>query len=123
MLDFSPWSTAPASHLTPHALKWLRSLEWKIQSTFSDLQGLKCGEVFYIKQIPKKKKETNFSTEEANSSPNSVTKVLELAKPHDESSHFASSWNRGEGRGLGQKSSFSYLNHINHTLFFLTLSI
>lgn len=63
----------------------------------------------------KKKKETNFSTEETNSSPNSVTKVLELAKTHDESSHFASSWNRGEGRGLGQKSSFSYLNHINHT--------
>lgn len=116
MLDFSPRSAAPASHLTPRALKWLRSLEWKIQSTFSDLQGLKCGEVFYIKQMQKKKKkETNFSTEEANSSPNSVTKVLELGKTHNESSHFASSWNRGEGRVLGQKSSFSYLNHINHT--------
>lgn len=100
MLDFSPRSTAPASHLTPHALKWLRSLEWKIQSTFSDLQGLKCREVFYIEQM--QKKETNFSMEEANSSPNSVTKVLELAKTHDESSHFASSWNIGEGRVLGQ---------------------
>lgn len=72
-----------SSNLIPHNFRWLGSLQFKTQNTFSARWGLNCEEV-----LPK------FSTEEAQSFPYSHTELLKAAKTRNEPSQSASSRSR-----------------------------